>query len=646
MLVPSNPLPIWLTLSVVTLPLVWAIGCAALDDSSELSRSDEPPDARRCPAAFSLPHSKKILAPAVGIAIWIVLLHCCSLICGTIVWGTVAADVVLIVWLGLYLHSSGRTIRELISDKVTGKLPRIFWLTVIISTGLVAPGILRFNLHDETLPLGHMSIIAQMQNGVYPPHHLQFPTDELRYHYGFDLLGCWVTAVFRLRIDRAIDLVTIASWFYSSALLWYFGDRFFKKHRLTGSVTVFVVLFGGGLPWLWGTCATLSETLFSLCSHPSGGMNPPLISFFMQHPWTVGIPLAVAILSLLPRILAGELRTTNLVALSFLLLALAVSQMVLFLSITATITICCAAPAAWGGMRASRPMRFRILLALAGVAWLASNLHCMFLPPYDQGSVGIILRDFSRTPPALLAWWDFCNFGMLLLLGIAALLLSRSPLRLPLVILSFGSLAIFNTFEYRYSWDICKFGAQASFGLGLLASLAVAEISASAKGRLQGILIGVLLIMATHAGIGYAVALSFRITGSRYDSSFFAELPVPTLSDVKAIRWLRDNLPPDELLYLPEPLVTVYSIWGGIPTPWLGVMERSLTFSYATIHFRRRLMDSRPSEAALYRQQGISWFLVENGDSHMKEITEEWIKNGEALLVTRISYFDIVRLKG
>lgn len=631
MLVPENPLSTWLVLSLITFPLIWMIGCAALNDwGGENGLS-------------SLKAGRKVLAPAIGLATWLVTLHCCSLICGTIVWGIVAANVILAVWVVLYLYGHRRSLVDLCLSLCdpSDRLPKSFWLAVLVASGLVAPGIFRFHLHDEILPLGHMSIIAQMQNGVYPPRHLQFPADELRYHYGFNLLATWITAVLRVRIDVAIDLVTLFLWAYSAALLWVFGDRLVNRNKWSGWLMVFITLFGGGLPWLWGQCANLSSVLFSLCEHQSGAMNPPLISFFFQHPWSLGIPLGIAVLYLYPLMVSGGLGLKNYFSLIALFFALAISQMVLFLAFISIFIFCCFVPRMCGGGVAEGRARRRTVLILLTVAVVASRLHCMFLAPYDDGSLGIIIRDYSWSFFRGVLWWDICTFGIPLVMAILAVISSNSLFRLPLTLLAFGALFIFNVFEYRFSWDICKFGAAASFGFGLLASIFCIEL----LGRISRGVLVFAVILAVNAGAGYAVALALRITGSLADTYFFQELPKPRTIDVEVINWLRQNVLASDMVYVPRDLEMVYAIWGGIPTPWLSGMERSVTYSLASIDFRNQLLDTLPANVVPYEQRGFRWFLVQDSDTHLREVIDGWLNNGEASNVKSFENIRIVKLK-
>jgi len=48
----------------------------------------------------------------------------------------------------------------------------------------------------------------------------------LRYHYGFDLAAAIVTGLLRIRVDQAVDLLTLALWPLMFLLLWRLGEHF------------------------------------------------------------------------------------------------------------------------------------------------------------------------------------------------------------------------------------------------------------------------------------------------------------------------------------------------------------------------------------------------------------------------------------
>ncbi len=234
---------------------------------------------------------------------------------------------------------------------------------------------------------GHLSITSEIENGVYPPRHLSFPELELRYHYGFDLLVAAVAAIVRLRADHAIDLVTLLAWGYSWCLVWETGERLIG--RGWGGGTAAVVLFGGGIPF-FSSAPTLAWRLAGLGTVGEHDLNPPVVSYFFQHPWTLGIPLAFATVLVVSERDAPAPWARS-AAIGVLLVALSFCQIVLFLCLAGALLV--AEPAAEGKIAWRRA--FRPLLLLGTVLLVASHLHGFFAPSPAGSENMVELRPLS-----------------------------------------------------------------------------------------------------------------------------------------------------------------------------------------------------------------------------------------------------------
>ncbi|MGA9925355.1 MAG: hypothetical protein WBQ29_18315, partial [Isosphaeraceae bacterium] len=209
-------------------------------------------------------------------------------------------------------------------------------LSALAATAIIAPMTLSWAFHDEQLYTGHTGIIAQLQNDHYPPRHMTFPELEYRYHYGFDLAAAAVTAVLRVSPGVAIDIITLLSWSYTWCLLWVLGDELLGRGR--GWLTAVITLFGGGLPYLLALPDGYYVARFVMICEVGGmDLNPPMISYFFQHPWALGLPLAVcATLIILDRRRAGFVRY---ISLALLLAALSFSQAVVFAALAGAIPV-------------------------------------------------------------------------------------------------------------------------------------------------------------------------------------------------------------------------------------------------------------------------------------------------------------------
>ena len=105
----------------------------------------------------------------------------------------------------------------------------------------------------------------------------------LRYHYAFDLAGAIVTGLLRVRLDQAIDLLTLVLWPCMFLLLWRVGE-----HIGGGRAGLFVALtvcFSGGF------LGSQTVSGCGQCTVNELQIVPPFISYFFQHPWSIGAPI-------------------------------------------------------------------------------------------------------------------------------------------------------------------------------------------------------------------------------------------------------------------------------------------------------------------------------------------------------------------
>src|SRR5262249_44059557 len=148
----------------------------------------------------------------------------------------------------------------------------------------------------ELLMSGHQAIAAQIQNGIYPPRHGTFPHCLFRYHYGFDLLVALVGSMTRLSVERSIDVVTLASLFYAWCLAWGIGERVAGEGR--GWIVPITLRFAGPFAFFFPPMGR-PEMLYrwlGIVQVGRAGLNPCFASYFFQHPWSISVPLALAVL--------------------------------------------------------------------------------------------------------------------------------------------------------------------------------------------------------------------------------------------------------------------------------------------------------------------------------------------------------------
>ncbi len=574
------------------------------------------------------------LAPALGVAVLLTLLHATAYATGSLdlALPLVFLPLGLLGW-GLWLlgREGGRPGQQ----RLWLAPPRGRWLMLAALTVLVAPTAFGWAFHDELFFTGHMSITAQLQNGTYPPHHLTFPQFELRYHYGFNLLCAVVTALTRLDITTAIDLVTLASWAYVANLLWLLGERLFGT-RGAGIMVVALVLLGGGLDFFCaGEGAPLPYHLLGLCKIDGAIVNPPVVSYFFQHPWTLGIPLMLSTLLLL--LDAGGNRPMGLaLAVFFLLAALSLSQIVLFATVGASLV---AAAFRLEGEWSIKRGVATATVALAALA-LATQWGGVFAPAPDD--LGGDLQFHLGMADSLggTVRWHLATFGLLLPLGLAGFCwLPR--LRLFLGLLVVGSLLVINLVRHAHSWDIAKFGTVAAIALAITSAGALLHLWHHQPGR--RFYVPVLLTLTLAAGVLFPVTFACRLDGIP-TNLFHPAAQVLSSDDVDAINWLRPRMAPGELVYRRFPEVSGYAQQAGLAQPWVDNMVARHGYSAQRIQRRMSLLTNWPSETAPYRAEGLRFLVVGREDVRLQEHTKRWVASGDASVAATFGSLFIVDL--
>ena len=187
----ENPQPSWLPFLLLALP---GIGFAAYAVNKFLFPNDDRP---LCTVG------------AIGLILALLPTHLLALATGSLNLGLAGAWIGIgaggYAWLGHHWQKFPPRIRG------GSELGYRLGVAALATLPIVLPTIL-LNFHDETYFGGHQAIIAHLQNGSYPPRYLYEPSLPLRYHYGFDLAAAIVTGLLRIRIDQAIDILTLALW--------------------------------------------------------------------------------------------------------------------------------------------------------------------------------------------------------------------------------------------------------------------------------------------------------------------------------------------------------------------------------------------------------------------------------------------------
>ncbi len=516
-------------------------------------------------------------------------------------------------------------------------------LTALVATAAMAPLALGYHIHDELFLTGHMSIAGQLQNGVYPPRHLAFPDTPLRYHYGFDLVSASVGALLHLPIDRAIDVATLALFALSWCLFWALGERLIGRGRAW--LVPLLALFGGGLPALCDNAPTPLGRVVELCMVGRHYLNPPLPSYFFQHPWTLGIPVgAAALLVLTDRRAPRE--AVRLAALAACLAALAFSQITMFAGFVPSFLV--AETFCPGGFDLRRGLRALAALTVAVVA--AALLGGFFVSAPGMPGLSFVLQTgFGASPDESLSWTAQTS-GALLPLGALGLLALRRD-RLVFALIAAGSLVVVNAVRFEGSDDIMKFATLGSLSLAVLSAAAIARLLPGRTGGSRISLYSRQLAAASLVGLAcitggtFVAAMGLHLPQIPWYLTLAPQQPAP--ADAALIAWMREQLRPGELVYRAEPAGWAYAQWGGMPVPWIQWTVRAFGFSDERIAAREDLLRRRPDDPVAWRREGIRFLVLEDTSSADLEIldhADRWIGEGRARRALQIENLVVVEL--
>lgn len=573
------PLPAWLPVLALAAPAVWRL---ARWSSRYLSRET---------------WTSRILALPLALAMWGIPIHMIAYLSGSIVVGLLVATPAVAA-LGLFLPSRFAAPPALLCHAPS----RWVWLTAALTTALAGRIAVAYNFHDEHHVTGHLAIVAAIGNGYYPPPNLTFPQFELAYHYGFNLLAAILAIFFRLTSRGGIDLVTTLAWGYCWLALWKLGERLLSRRWALLMPTV--VLFGGGYP---GLCAANLDANLPLGSHIAGlcakgsPLNPPLFSYFYQHPWGVGLPLAVAIM-LLALERGEELPWARRLGLTLLMYALSMSQFTLFLTIGSGLVL-----AELMRRRRWQDAAWLGALLLSDIA-IASRFGGFFAPR-DAGMSVVPSDGIGGNLPASVAWHAW-TFGLLLPLGIIGV--SRLGRFAALFVLAIASsLLVLNAFRYEYTWDIVKFATAASFYLGVPAAVALHRLFSRGFAWSAVATVTLIATVASPVALMLALAADMPTNPGVYPRAHLGAFAPPTPDEEATIAWLRLHVRPPDVALTPADRWPVYSSWGGVPSAYVD-NAAGFPFKRERLAARTSLVTHPPADEQEFRRQGVRWFVTED----------------------------------
>lgn len=554
---PTIPLSPWLSLLSVLIPIIY------LDINSILRSLTND---REC---------SSILCPGITITWLILSIHIVSLISHSFAFGLPTAIISITIILTTVQRSIKGTESSFHSNEkqISNKLVvRKTLLAGFLWTVPMLPVLLFFDIHDRVAAIGHFSTMSQITNGFYPPRLIFFPDQAFRYHFGIDTLAASIAGILRLRQDIVYSILTLFFWNYIFHLSAFIGRRLW--HEKTGIIAGSVVLLTGGIPLICEIANFNHSTIFTLaetCEINSFLTNPPLASYILQPPFSLGIPLLLCSFILISSYEHASFRSNYdsilwALVLGTFLLAISICHIVVFLIVLTSI----AASVVLSRPRSNRSRDYLLLFLTVLVLYFATKLGGFFTPPSKSSSLsfplGLTFKGYARNFFASVKW-NIITFGILGALGFYEIYNNRKSLRNERTLFRVAFCTVVatiavNIFYYKFSWDIIKFALISSVCLSIFAAKIMANISRYQR-RFYSIMILIALCPALFWFQYWKNATNAALHGDLFNK-WYQWRALPS-ADQNAIEFLRRHIQPTDLVYVREGIYLMYAIWGGLP---------------------------------------------------------------------------------
>lgn len=580
--------------------------------------------------------TRRIVTPAAAFALWLLCVCGIARAARSFLPGLIGGTL-LCALLGVPYAVRAFRARRLDDPGASLRLPVVIF--VALSTLAIFAAVRRY-FHDEVILGGHISTVAQLENGYFPPRFQIFPQFEFTYHYGFDVAAAALAIMLRLPPTGGIDSATVLAWIYTGLLGCHLGRKLGGARH--GILTGLLVLFGGGLHLgCQSHPGPLGERLTGVCTIDGLWVNPPLSSYFFQHPFGVGIPLFLAILALLADRASGPLRARY-ALFAVLFAALSQSQIVLFACSSASFLAAESLERPRLGPRRALSALAALIVALAAARYLGG-----FFAPARHQSGAMLLSHLGITSTALgTLKWHARSYGLLLPVGFAGLFLARGQ-RLFLALMVFGCLLVPNVVFYAHTWDIVKFTTAGELTLAVAAGCAlsrflsgVQELPFAERGARIALAAALVLPMIAWSATFHA-AMWLEVPYTHFD---WRPYPMSDADIIVAGR-LRRLVPVGESVYRQREPSRGYGSLTGLPIVWADGMLEAFGFSNDNIRMRRLLLETMPPDTDAWSRQGIRWFVIDASERLLRSHAERWVAEGKAEIVFEVDRLRVVHLK-
>ncbi|HUB06138.1 MAG TPA: hypothetical protein VMB50_04015, partial [Myxococcales bacterium] len=353
------------------------------------------------------------------------------------------------------------------------------------------------------------------------------------------------------------------------------------------------------------------------CSADGLSLMPPLASNFLQHPWSLGLPLGMAILLVFQLRRARELGWWA--ALTVLLLLLSFSQVVLFGCLGASVAL------AGGLTTPGKRWKQLLLFGLWGLALLAtaSRLHGFFAHTAEPEYLRLDFSPFWRGSIGQWALYLAMALGLGLPLGLVGFWLLRRE-RLVFGILAVMGLGVFSLYRYPNSWDIVKFLMVVQIAFTVTGSATL--WAAFRRPWWRWLAAPALVALVAHSVLWLGTAAIGKYNG--WYTTKLDPLAAPA-ADRRMIDYLRAHIGPGEAVWRRDATAD-YALLGGLPVQQPDYGASSFGFSHHAWDSRTDLVDHPRPAIDDYEKQGIRWFVLGPWDVHVHNEVDLWVKEGRA----------------
>ncbi|MBI4821321.1 MAG: hypothetical protein HY791_33995 [Deltaproteobacteria bacterium] len=566
------------------------------------------------------PHAARGVCAAVAVAMYLVPVPLVSRACASFDAGLLAFAATAIAGLAL---ASRLPVR---SATVTAPPPRAAILFIAGLYGFLA---WRYQIHDEHALFGHKNMVEQLRHGSSPIHLAPMPTEEARYHIGFDLLAGALTRAFDFGSDLSIDLVTVGLALLISLLAAAVVEEMGAPKAAPFAAVA--IHLGAGLAFalLAGTAGRHPRCLIQY-HHPSCGVElfpTPLLNVF-QHPVSAGVPLWLAMTIVAGRTIRSD-RSNRGVYVTMLVALLTSSAIAQF--VYAVIGALAIALAALVCVLLEKSERRRAMVgsglvasALIVSAALARASGGMLAPSLIIDPNAVVRRVQLGFPEGVglsgILFHHSVNLGIgfvTLPIIAVAILRRRGFVGLSLLGFACGGIVVPHVFMYTRSWDIVKFPSASAFALTLLV-VAVLDAPLIARGLPLSLARRALRLSLLGSGVAAAVFLVFPLRGELklYDTHPFRPDPLVerSIDEIWAAGYS-----PKRLVLAQSNVAQQLAVFGGLAVAATDYDFEALGVRAAVLSKRRSLIERA--------KQSLDRATLEELDVQFLVFSEEEIEN-------------------